>query len=497
MSNSSINCMDVINEYVAIGCGNGVVQFYDFSLRIEAWFEDIFAGPVTSLSFSLMEPPYVDKNIAGEPGLRFWAPDFVIGTSDAYIVAIESECFHQIQAEDRRGVLLLQGLKDDVTAAACHPKTSFVVIATYCGVLQTWDYYAKKLALVRDFNDGDDNTLSRSRSAKKLPPSKDHVFMRPTCLAFEPSAEFLAVGFSSGIIKFLHSKTLDDLASFAPSTSPILQLQFSVMANYLGAYDASNHVLLFGRISEIVNSVSEINLSDTRRKTKFEYIGRIHAHSASIVGLAFGIIQGSEILVSIAKDKRIVEYDCEKSTASEGVFCYGEGKLENRAIRVELTATPSAIMWPEPNDEVSENKFIIANDHYKLRELNADTNKCRKVTNCPLIGGYPSTLLTLPLVKDLIAPDLLDTLDVHDSDMSEDGGANRFDMSDEELLTTTAESNLDQAASAEIHQFSEARRHFVYAAEERSIGVGCLPLTGNPNLVNYNPPLKTFVIFSF
>ena len=39
----SINCMDVINEYVAISCGNGVVQFYHYSLRIVAWFEDIFA----------------------------------------------------------------------------------------------------------------------------------------------------------------------------------------------------------------------------------------------------------------------------------------------------------------------------------------------------------------------------------------------------------------------------------------------------------------------
>ena len=480
VSNSSINCMEVINEYVAIGCGNGVVQFYDFSLRIEAWFEDLMAGPVTSLSFSLQEPPFVEKNVAGEPGLRFWAPDFMIGTSDANIVAVEAECFHEIQAEDRHGVLLFQGMKDDITAATCHPKATLVLIASYCGVLQAWDYIEKKLLVVRDFNNENSDSWSRARSSTKLSLNKDHVFLRPTSLVFENSAEFLAVGFSSGIIKFLNSSTLEDLASFAPSTSPILELKFSTTANYMGAYDTSNHVLLFGRISESVNSVSDIDLSDTKRKTNFEYIGRIHSHSSTIVGIAFGTIQGSEVLASIAKDKRIVEYDCEKSTSSDGVICYGEGKLENRAIRVELTAKPSAIMWPEPGDEVSENKFIIANDHYKFRELNADTNKCRKVTNTPLVGGYPSKLLILPLPRDLVAPDQLNSIiDTH-SDVTLER--------EEEIVEAPEEGSPDPLAEtiaevAEELQTEMPLRYYAYAAEERTIGVGCLPLTGNPNLV--------------
>ena len=470
--------MEVVNEYVAIGSGNGVVQFYDFSLRIEAWFEDLIAGPITSLSFSLQEPPFIEKNVAGEPGLRFWAPDFIIGTSDANIVGVEAESFHEIQAEDRHGVLLFQGMKDDITAAACHPNTTLIVIASYCGVLQTWDYVEKQLVVVRDFNCENSETWSRTRSSTKLSLNKDHVFLRPTSLAFETSAEFLAVGFSSGIIKLLNSRSLEDLASFAPSTSPIMELKFSTTANYMGAFDTSNHVLLFGRISEGVHSVSDIDLSETRRKSKFEYVGRIHAHSSSIVGLAFGMIQGSEVLVSIAKDKRIVEYDCEKSTPSEGVICYGEGKLENRAIRVELTAKPTAIMWPEPDDEVSENKFIIANDQYKFRELNADTNNCRKVTNAPLVGGYPSNLLILPHSKDLIAPDQLQSVteeaNPHMALEQEEGA------SDNETTAASVESNVDVA---EHHESDKPLRYYIYAAEERTIGIGCLPLTGNPNLV--------------
>lgn len=472
--------MEVINEYVAIGCGNGVVQFYDFSLRIEAWFEDLIAGPITSLSFSLQEPPFIEKNVAGEPGLRFWAPDFMVGTSDANVVAVEAESFHEIQAEDRHGVLLFQGMKDDITAAACHPKTTFVVIASYCGVLQTWDYVQKQLVVARDFNSEGKDAWSRTRSSTKLSLNKDHVFLRPTSLAFETSAEFLAVGFSSGIIKLLNSNSLEDLASFAPSTSPILELKFSTKANYMGAYDTSNHVLLFGRISETIHSVSDIDLSDTRRKTNFEYIGRMHSHSSSIVGLAFGTIQGSEVLVSIAKDRRIVEYDCEKSTSSDGVICFGEGKLENRAIRVELTAKPSAIMWPEPDDEVSENKFIIANDHYKFRELNADTNKCRKVTNTPLVGGYPSKLLIIPLPKDLTPPDELNSVTDFGSDAALEHGEGAPDTPEGEAQESPLGTNPEEA---EHHESEAPLRYYVYAAEDRTIGIGCLPLTGNPNLV--------------
>jgi hypothetical protein len=62
---------------------------------------------VTSLSFSLEENPYSEKE-AGTPGLKFWVPNFTIGTSDALVVGIDSGIFDELNPEDRRGVLLLQ-----------------------------------------------------------------------------------------------------------------------------------------------------------------------------------------------------------------------------------------------------------------------------------------------------------------------------------------------------------------------------------------------------
>ena len=79
-----------VNNYLALGCADGAVRFYDFFLRLESWFEDISGGGVTSLSFSLESNPYDEKE-AGPPGLKFWVPNFTIGTADALVVGASSD----------------------------------------------------------------------------------------------------------------------------------------------------------------------------------------------------------------------------------------------------------------------------------------------------------------------------------------------------------------------------------------------------------------------
>jgi WD40 repeat protein len=475
--------MEIINEYVAIGCGDGNVKFYDFSLRLEAWYEDVMAGPVTSLSFSLQESPFFQKEITGGPGLRFWAPDFIIGTSDAYIVGVASDCFHEIQAEDRRGTLLLQGMGDDVTAATCHPSMELLVIASFSGVLQLWDYSSKLLLLVRDFNDGGAEGLTRpksahsknqSRTGNRLPLNKDHIFLRPLTLAFEPDSEFLVVGFSSGIVKFLNSRTLEDIASFAPSTALIRSLKFSYTGNYLGAYDSSNHVILFGRPTSEAGPLPDGTPTNAKRTSKFEYIGRYHSHSAEIVGIAFGESHDStEVLISVSKDKRIVEYDCDRSSPSGGVRRFEDSKAEGNTkldepIRIELIAKPTAIMWLSPDftdgsdDFVPENNFIVANDHFKFKEYIAKNKKCRKVVNSPTLGGYPTCLLPLPSGKRS-SPSLGTDAILDSEDMDEN----------------TRNQNVDPVHPA----LPRGCRYYVYATEDHLIGIGCLPLSGNPDLV--------------
>ena len=71
--------------------------------------------------------------------------------------------------------------------------------------------------------------------------------LRPQCLAFDPTGEFLAVGFTSGHIKLLRTDTFEDVSSYAPTPDTVVGLRFSSSGNYFAAYDSSHHVLLFQR----------------------------------------------------------------------------------------------------------------------------------------------------------------------------------------------------------------------------------------------------------
>ena len=72
------------SPYLALGCADGAIRFYDHFLRLESWFEDISGGSITSLSFALESNPY-DSKEGGHPGTKFWVPKFIIGTANALI----------------------------------------------------------------------------------------------------------------------------------------------------------------------------------------------------------------------------------------------------------------------------------------------------------------------------------------------------------------------------------------------------------------------------
>jgi WD40 repeat protein len=228
--------MTTANKYIVAACADGAVRFYDYYLRLEAWFEDLNAGPVSSISFSVQPNPFPASE-AGSPGLKFWVPDFIVGTSHAFMVGIESIMFNEVKKEDRRGTLLMQGMTDKVIAVACHPSQSLVAIVCSNGVLQLWNYDMKLLMVLREFNSSD---IENSKTGKTSGNFK------PNCIAFD-STGLLAIGFSSGVIKLLVSDSLEDIAHYTPSTDSIQHLQFSPTGDYLAAIDNSNHVLIFKR----------------------------------------------------------------------------------------------------------------------------------------------------------------------------------------------------------------------------------------------------------
>ena len=49
MGKGGINYVKALDEYLVFGGDDGAVRFYDYQFRIIAWFEDLDAGPVTSV----------------------------------------------------------------------------------------------------------------------------------------------------------------------------------------------------------------------------------------------------------------------------------------------------------------------------------------------------------------------------------------------------------------------------------------------------------------
>ena len=419
--------MTTINSYLVIAGSDGAVRFYDFALRLEAWFEDLMAGPVTSLSFSAMTCPF-SEGLGGEPGTTFWVPDFMIGTSDALIVGVESGVYDEVSPDDRRGTLLVQGMADNVSDVCCHPSQTLVALSSYNGTLQVWDYDMKLLMNLREFNAKAKPQMT-ALGAKK---PKDVPFLRPQCVSFNPSGEFLVVGFTTGDLKFLSSSSFEDVCSyFFPD--PLLTVKFSPTGEYLAGYDSANHVVILKRNNALMSTSAVMGVDDQEEddddapttvisKDAYIYLGRITSHSAPITGIDFGMKESGETLVSVGEDRRCVEYDLEGSSVKHGINIIEPGR-----VRVELTAQPTAVAWhPHIGDDV-EDRFIVVNDEFKLKEFNGDSKQCRKTTLAPTFGGPPNKMM--------------------------------------------------------VQKGENDKWYFVYSTTERIVGLGSLPLSGCPTQV--------------
>ncbi|CAM9642998.1 unnamed protein product [Hapterophycus canaliculatus] len=125
--------------YVVVAGEDGAVRFYDLKFRLEAWFEDFAAGGITSVSFAAKLPPRLE----GDNRSAFRVPDFVVGTSRAYMVACAASAFEELDPERRRGAVLVQGMMGSVTCVATHPLLPRLVILCESGDVHLWDYNTK------------------------------------------------------------------------------------------------------------------------------------------------------------------------------------------------------------------------------------------------------------------------------------------------------------------------------------------------------------------
>ncbi|KAE8992745.1 Cilia- and flagella-associated protein [Phytophthora rubi] len=359
-----------MDGYLVLGSSDGAVRFYDFDFRLVAWFEDMNAGPVTSVSFALPNAANADGGNNFEVGTdgdseAFHVPDFIVSTASAFIVGMSAGLFAEHEAERRRGTLLVQGINDSIHGLAAHPRLSQLALSSYSGVVQLWDYAAKRLIMVRRF---------------------DSEKLRPQCLTFARDGRKLVVGFTSGIVKVLHAQRLDDLASFRLGKAAITDVLVSPDSSLFVALDA-NLFLGMWRAKQ--------GNPDAEDSDEWVYLGRCRAHSKPVTGLEFSRDgDGQPVLVSVSEDRTLAEYCLERSSILDGVV------LKQAPTCVEQSAVPTACCWHPELRGVQEDLVIVANDEYKLKQWNTGNQTCRKTTLGPSYGGPINRLVPVPLRED-------------------------------------------------------------------------------------------------
>jgi len=431
------------NGYLVLGSADGAVRFYDFYLRLEAWFEDLQAGPVTSVSLAMQPCPHAVGE-GGSPGLLFWVPDILIGTSNGFIVGVESEVFEQPRADDRRSTLLLQGLPSASVSCACHPKDSLLAIITKDNQLQIWSYQQKLLRDVRKFvhatppvgsNVGvTKKKLNKTKTSRATSVNGGYNSIVPTSIAYHPNGRFIAVSFSNGIVKILWSDRLSDVLHLPASSEEVYGLKFSASGQWLAGWDMAGKLLLF-----------MWNGHDT-----FEFVGSCLSHACDIVSIIFGANEISETLISIGADSTIVDYDLSQTTVERGFFFRkppaetGSTGKNQTPWTMDVSLTAACGLWYPANDV--EDRFVISYENYKYKEYNSDSKIARKTLLAPTYGGCVRKMH--PIIR----------------------------------LTDPNQPGAGAGAGAAAAGDSDVIRSYFYAysTNHRIIGIGNLPLSGNP-----------------
>merc|ERR1719231_692610 len=121
------------------------------------------------------------------------------------------------------------------------------------------------------------------------------------------------------------------------------------------------------------------------------YVGRYRSHSKPITGLEFGLsAEQLPLLVSVGEDRRLVEYNLQKTSVSAGIH------LRAPVVKIEQSGAPTTCMWAPLSASAPEELVVTANDEYKVKQWNASNKMCRRTTLGPTYGGPMNRMIPLP-----------------------------------------------------------------------------------------------------
>jgi len=389
-----ISFMCMHNGLLVVGGEDESVRMYDSEFRLVAWYEDLEAGAITSVSFSAtssghkVDNPLDLSSQTNEIFPKFEIRDFVVGTSKALIVGVDAGIFDLASSDLRHGTLLLQGFETGIKAMCSHPLDTVFIAVSEHGVIQAWNFHSKRLLMVKTLH------------------ADDH----PECITISATGDYVAIGCKNGMLILLRwgdVKDLGEIACFHVRRGvPYTHLAFSVNDDFLAFADAQNAVGLF-KLVDVGICTSDLKVDYGKRygdpgsgiepsdggdaRQGWTYIGRYLSHTDSVTSIAFGMAgDGKSRLISVGEDGCVCDYDLQSSSVVDGVV------LMQEPVRVEHgDSKPTCCMIHPLNKGLREELVITANSDFKLKYLNANNKTCRKTALGPLFGGALTRMMLI------------------------------------------------------------------------------------------------------
>jgi len=356
---SAVTTLEIHNNYIVTGGSDGVVKFYDFQFRLIAWFEEIKNGPITSVSFANTSVSLDREKFSCQP--------FIVATQNAAILRLTDSVSLDVTGAHTPQILL-RNHTGNVKAIAVNPNDGRVVTGSDTGELIQWDIVH--------------HTAINRACMERLQIS---------ALRYDPSEDFLAVGFSNGSISVVTTESFDEVYNQKITKGvAIIDIQYSNDSSFLAAILEDNTMALFRSLDKLSPTTPMMAQAADDEKfqmttiqqemKKWEYVGRNKAHWDKISGLAFignGTQESPFRLFTIGRDRRIVEYDYANSA-------YLETVKDKISTIVEKSAHPTAFAWTIKD---SRPFVVVSNTEGKLRLWNGTTMICRSTTLAPSYGG--------------------------------------------------------------------------------------------------------------
>ncbi|XP_075969110.1 cilia- and flagella-associated protein 251-like [Anticarsia gemmatalis] len=384
-----INVIKSIDEVIITGNNIGEIRFYDNQLKLLYWVHGFQVDSIRTLSFNIQPRSYkifdpkckkrclcwekvrteIDKvtgvvqqkllkmeipTDATTSGKPFLVRDFIIGTYN------QGVGFVDFVAEKMQTIL--DNKISPILCFTVHPEKSFICLGYLDGIVELYNYVQHKTI----------TRLSLRKHFTTIIPAKEDSInntveiitpkLSVTCVKYSPSGLHLACGLNTGELLFLDPTTIDLLTpkAFFDTSHCIRQISYSVDSLTLAMADTGKTVCVY-----------KYNCNTF----KWVFIGKHRAHYKDITSLIFlpeKNPSGDYKLVSLGKDRIMVEYDIGAST---------DEYLEILSLdRMEQSAIPLAgIVWPSPKDLDPEQyrtnlpMILVANDEHKYKIVNYGT----------------------------------------------------------------------------------------------------------------------------